>query len=59
VVYFTKSNLETESDEDIDKAPKKRSFKKKANAIDSNSDEFELGLNTNDEDESIAADTVP
>jgi hypothetical protein len=31
VVYFTKSDLETESDEDSDEAPKKRSFKKKAN----------------------------
>jgi hypothetical protein len=59
VVYFTKSNSETESNEDIDKAPKKRSFKKKANAIDSNSNEFDLGPNTDDEDESIAADTVP
>ena len=59
MVYFTKSNSETESDEDINKVPKKRSFKKKANAIDSNSNEFDLGPNTDDVDESIAADTVP
>ncbi len=31
VVYFDKSDLELESDEDGDEAPKKRSFKKKAN----------------------------
>ncbi len=35
------------------------SFKKKANASESDSDEFELGPDAEDEDESIAADTVP
>ena len=39
--YFTKSDSDTESDENSGKVPKKRSFKKKANAMDSN--EFELG----------------
>ena len=34
VVYFTKSDSETEPDEDNNEALKKRSFKKKANAID-------------------------
>ena len=41
VVYSDKSDSELECDEDSDEAPKKRSFKKKANAIDN--DEFELG----------------
>ena len=41
VVYFDKSDLDLECDEDGDEAPKKRSFKKKANAT--NKDEFELG----------------
>jgi hypothetical protein len=41
VVYFDKSDSELESDEDGDEAPKKRSFKKKANATNNN--EFELG----------------
>ena len=40
VVYSDKSDSELECNEDSNKAPKKRSFKKKANAIDS--DEFEL-----------------
>jgi hypothetical protein len=43
VVYFAKSDSELESDEDGDEAPKKRSFKKKANAT--NNGEFELGPN--------------
>ncbi len=59
VVYYTKSDSETESDEDSDKAPKKRSIKKKTNAIDSDINEFKLGPNADDEDESIAADTLP
>ena len=41
VVYFAKSNSELGSDEDDNKAPKKRSFKKKANAT--NNDKFKLG----------------
>ena len=41
VVYFAKSNSELGSDEDGNKAPKKRSFKKKANAT--NNDKFKLG----------------
>ena len=42
VVYFVKSNSELGSDEDGDKAPKKKSFEKKANGT--NNDEFvELG----------------
>ena len=41
VAYSDKSDSELECDEDSDEAPKKRSFKKKANAIDN--DEFELG----------------
>ena len=40
-------------------SPKKRSSKKKANAIDSDSDEFKLSPDTDDEDESIPANTVP
>ena len=40
VSYFAKSDLEFESDENGDEAPKKRRFKKKANAT--NNDEFEL-----------------
>jgi hypothetical protein len=44
VVYSDKSDSELECDEDSDKAPKKRSFEKKANAT--NNDEFELGPNT-------------
>ena len=50
MVYFTKSDSETESEEDGDEAPKKRSFEKKANAIDSDSDEFE---DADDEEEYI------
>ena len=41
VVYSDKGDSELECDEDGDEAPKKRSFKKKVNAIDN--DEFELG----------------
>ena len=41
VVYFSKSDSELGSDEDRDKAPKKKSFEKKANGT--NNDEFELG----------------
>jgi hypothetical protein len=41
VVYSDKSDSELECNEVSNKAPKKRSFKKKANAIDNN--EFELG----------------
>ncbi len=59
VVYFTKSDLELESEDDGDKAPKKRSFMKKASTIDSDRLEFELGPDADDEDESIAAYTVP
>jgi len=44
VVYFDKSDSQLECDEDGDKAPKKRSFKKKANATNNN--EFELGPDT-------------
>ena len=41
VVYFAKSDLVLGSDEDGDKAPKKKSFEKIANGT--NNDEFELG----------------
>jgi hypothetical protein len=40
VSYFAKSDSELESDENGDKAPKKRRFKKKANAT--NNDKFKL-----------------
>jgi hypothetical protein len=40
-------------------SPKKRSSKKKANAIGSDSDEFKLGSDADDEDESIVANTIP
>jgi hypothetical protein len=39
-------------------APKKRSFKKKANGIDSDSNEFELCPDADDEDDFIVYDTV-
>jgi hypothetical protein len=58
VVYFPKSDSETESDEDGNMAPKKRSFKKKANGIDSDSNEFELCPDADDEDDFIVYDTV-
>ncbi len=59
MVYFTKSNLELESEDDGDEAPKKRSFnKKKANATDSNSDKFDLGPNADDENKYITANTL-
>ena len=41
VVYFSKSDSELGSNEDGDKALKKKSFEKKANGT--NNDEFELG----------------
>jgi hypothetical protein len=44
VVYSDKGDSELECDEDGDEAPKKRSFKKKANPIDN--DKFELGPDT-------------
>jgi hypothetical protein len=49
-VYFTKSDSELESEDDNIKAPKKRSFKKKANAINSNSNKFKLGPDADDEE---------
>ena len=59
VIYFTKNDLEQESEDDGDKAPKKRSFKKNANTTDSDSDKFELGPMDADDDMSIANGTVP
>jgi hypothetical protein len=38
-----------ESEDDGDEAPKKRSFKKKANATDSDSNKFELDTDADDE----------
>ena len=49
-VYFTKSDSELESEDDNIKAPKKRSFKKKANAINSNSNKFKLGPDADNEE---------
>ena len=49
----TSEDLELEFDEDGYKQPQTKSFKKKANATNSNSDEFELGpeAETSDSDE--------
>jgi hypothetical protein len=56
VSYLDMSDSELESDENGYKWSKTKSFKKKA--TDSDIDEFELGPDAYDEDESIAADTV-
>ena len=60
VVYFDKSDSDLESDENGYMRSKTKSFKKKANTTNSDSDsnEFELGPDADDEDKSIAHDTV-
>ena len=58
VSYCDKSDSELEFDEDGYKQSKTKSFNKKANATDSDSDEFKLSPNADDEDKSIAYDTV-
>ena len=58
VSYCDKSDSELEFDEDGYEQSKTKSFNKKANATDSDSDEFKLGPNADDEDKSIAYDTV-
>ena len=50
--------LELEFNEDGYKRSKTKSFNKKANATNSDSDEFKLSPNADDEDKSLVYDTV-
>ncbi len=56
--YCDTSDSELEFDEDGYERSKTKSFNKKANATDSDIDEFELGPNADDKDESIAYNTM-
>ena len=58
VSYCDTSDSELEFDEDGYKRPKTKSFNKKANATDSDIDEFELGPDADYKDESITYNTM-
>jgi hypothetical protein len=58
VSYCDTSESELEFDENGYERSKTKSFNKKANATDSDIDEFELGPDADDEDDSIAYDTM-